>query len=224
MKKKVKGEKKDLATKAYVKKTISADVEHKFILPGLAYADQSTTAAITGLTDNVQGITDLQHIGDRLRLDNKMYLKYTIRADTDSDVNQQLAIVRIIIFQWKNISISGGGSEPTTADILLTGPSGAIDENSHYNVDQAKSYHIVFDKTHTIVGQGQLVTNAYNTHMIQHYTRTISLKKCIKRLDYVAASNTTAKNHLYMCSFSNLAPDAQNPQLTWMCKIPYTDA
>lgn len=208
-----------------VNRIVDSKSELKFILPFLSSAASTSTPIITGLTDNAQGLGDSEHVGDEVRLCGTLEFKYRLNVDLGNDLTQQVIFIRVLMFQWHPVSASGGATEPTAANILLNGISGAPDTFSMYNHDTRQQYKIMYDRVHKLIGPGTATTNAYNPDVANQYTRRINLKKkkVHQILRYQAASSTNASNHIYVMTMSSVAADAQNPTLQWMAKVFYRD-
>lgn len=205
---------------------IASEIELKYINSQLPVAASTSTAIITGLTDIVQGDGDSQRDGDRCKLVGTLELRGAVYADVNpGDVTQTRAFVRLIIFQWHPTSQSGGATEPGSADILLTGPTGGVDVWSLYVHDQRQNYSILYDEVFEPVGIAVGAAGLGVHPGIQKYFhRKVPLGKRIRhQMQFQAASATNATNHLYMLSLSNLAADAQNPNLVWNIKVFFRD-
>lgn len=214
--------------KLQVKRMIGMNEELKYVVPYLTYAASTSTPIVTGLTDIVQGLGDSQRAGDRVKLCGTLELRGSCRADIGTgDTTQSEIYIRTCLFQWHPTSNNGGATEPTAGNVFLNGPSGAPDVYSFYNHDQRQNFVILYDEVHTLTGisAGAVLTTTANSGMIQYFHRKIPLAKKIRaQMQFQAASSTDATNHIYMVSMSNLAADAQNPQLLWSCKFFFRDA
>jgi hypothetical protein len=210
--------------KKQVKKIVQRRQELKYTIPFELGRAMTSTMAILGMTDNTQGITDQTHIGDRLTLTSSFDLRYSLHVDVGNDAAQQIILARIVCFQWHPVSQSGGATEPAATDVFTVGPSTAVDTLSFYNHDKRQDYTILYDRVHRLVGPGTATSNAYNESMIQYITKKVSLKRARKNVGYIAASSTTATNHLYIAFIANVATDAQNPLISWNAKVFYRDA
>lgn len=207
-----------------VKKLIRKEQEVKFHIPFENAANMDSTPIIIGCTDISAGTTDNTRIGDKLRLTEKMFFKYTMNVDVGNDAAQQVILCRLVLFQWHPTTQSGGATEPAASDVFINGPSGAVDSQSFYNHDKKQDYTILYDKCITMVGPGTSTSNAYNPSMIKNGFKIVSLKKARKNLQFVATSGVTATNHIYLMYLANVANDLQNPLLTWSAQIFYTDS
>lgn len=214
--------------KQQVKRLIGENIELKFVNSFLTSAASTSTPIITGCTDIAQGDTDSNRNGDRVKLAGTLELRASMQVDVATgDVTQTLPFIRFILFQWHPTSESGGATEPTAANVLLNGPTGAPDVWAFYNHDQRQNYSIIYDEVHrlngiAIGGAGGL---SGNSAMSQYISRKVPLTRAVRlQMQYQAASTVNATNHIYMMTMSNLAADAQNPTIVWNVKIFFRDA
>lgn len=214
--------------KLQVKRMIGENIELKYVNSYLTSAASTSTPIITGCTDVAQGDGDSDRNGDRLKLVGTLELRARMQSDiATGDVTQSVSYIRMILFQWHPTSESGGATEPTAANVLLNGPSGAPDILSFYNHDQRQNFAILYDEVHKLTGIAYGAASAIsgNSGICQYVSRKVPLAKKVRaQMQYQAASTVTATNHIYMMTMSNLAADAQNPTLIWNVKIFYRDA
>lgn len=138
--------------KGQVKRIVNFGRELKFTVKNLSYTDISTTPVIYDLMENLtQGQTDTTRIGDRVTLGSNMEVRLSVIGPESLTglVNDIYNHVRIIIFQYKIPAVSG--TNPVASDILLTGPSAAIDIWSHYNHDKRSEFTILYDSTYGLI-------------------------------------------------------------------------
>lgn len=215
--------------KVQVKRMIGENIELKFVNAFLTSAASTTTPIITGCTDVAQGDGDSDRTGDRTKLVGTLELRARMQANVDTgDVGQTIAYIRMILFQFHPTSDSQNVSppRPTAANILLNGPSGAPDILSFYNHDRRQDYAILYDEVHKLTGiaVGGAGAVSSNSGMCQYISRKIPLAKKVRaQMQYQAASQVVATNHIYMMTMSNLASDLQNPTLIWSVKTFFRD-
>lgn len=208
-------------------------VELHYVFPSLASTAQTATPIVTGLTDITVDDLDTGRTGDKIALvtskksgtpfSGSLQLRMFLQVDLGNDVTQQIAYIRVIIFQWHPQTTSGGATEPTST--LLLGTAAPTMNSFHWH-DTRQMYTVVYDEVFGLIGPGGSIVGAlpYNTSVSRHVSAVIPLSSCQQWLQYSAASATIATNHLYLMSFSNLAADAQNPTLEWAAKLFFTDA
>lgn len=173
----------------------------------------SSTAAISGvLFDIAQGDTDQERNGDQFRWVKALNFRYTLAVSDTSN------IVRIIILQWHPSVITA----PTISDILLTGPSSNVDVYSNYNHDQRFNYKILFDRTHTLVGNGTAGTFPGTTSSIITRHTNISLKRARKRVQLIGGS-VSGSNRLFMLFVSD-STLVNHPTISYSMKMYFTDS
>jgi len=177
----------------------------------------TVTGAITGVPFDVpQGDTDQSRDGDQLmwcgHIDLKLQCVNGQGATADIYNN-----IRYMIFQWHP------SSTPTSAAILLNGPSGAPDIYSNYNHDQRQQYLVLFDRVFTTVGAGNTAPIP-NTNIVTTGLKTfrVSLERATKKAQY-QAGGATGTNRLYVLYLSDSAL-ATHPTLAYATKVVFRDS
>jgi len=214
------GRKLSKAQVSQVKRIVAVREELKFLNAALASAAQSTTPIITGIIDNAQGLSDSEHVGDGIMLAGSIQFRATLTADITGDGTQSLPFIRVIMFQWHPTATSGGATEPTAGDILLSSSPTMLTFHNH---DQRQNYTIIMDRVVALTGV-TTATPALCGQEHKYVQGSFPVSRLRKRIQYVAASSTTMSNGLYVMTFSNLASDAQNPAMAWGTKVFYRDA
>lgn len=116
-----KGKKLGYRQKKQVKLIINKSRELKFHAYTALGQAISSTGTLTGLPCDVpQGDTDTTRDGDSYDLAGNIQFKFQLLASDTTN------LVRLVWFQWKDISTAAGPS-PAASDILFPGPSGAVD-------------------------------------------------------------------------------------------------
>lgn len=219
-----KGRKLNRRERLQVKRIVNVGRELKFHQTGTSSGSTSSTFGIAPLSDISQGTTDTTRIGDRITL-KSMQLRITFVGSETTAVlpadnyNQ----FRFIVFQWKD-RVSGN---PAVADLLLNGPSGAVDIWSMLNHDNRQNYNILLDKTITCVNNSSTAAvvpvTGYQANHVQHRVWNFNFKKINKQLQYVAASATDGTNRLFylMGGDSSATP---HQSYFFMAKLFYYDA
>lgn len=193
------------AQAAQVKRMVKSKTEKKYFRPGVQN-DSLTLAAptISSLANIAQGVADGQRIGDEIE-----YVSAKIKID--NIIGDSTNLTRFILFKWRE---NDQFTAPTIAQILATGPSGAVDPWSHYNDKTKDSYIILFDKT--FVGSN----GASSDSVRQFFQTTIPVKGHAR---YFADASTNGTNKLYAIRWSDSAA-IPNPTMTWQVEVVYTDA
>lgn len=172
----------------------------------------STTPVSYDVTAIAQGDADTDRIGDRLMWASSCEARFQLYGPESGTglVNDIYDTVRIIVFQFHPKATTG--SSPAVADILLTGPTGAIDVNSHYNHDRRQDYKIVFDKTVVLMNnQNSTVGGAgfttYQTSHVRMIKRRIRLNRIRKQCQFSGGSvDATNKFFMILLSDSSATP------------------
>lgn len=193
-----------------VKTLINRRIETKFF----PYAATSFAVISTPILDNSwaqvpQGDSDTQRNGDHIMW-KKLRFRYQLLAGDTTN------LVRIIIFQWHP------SSTPVPNAILLTGPSGGADVYSCLNQDTRQMYKIIYDKTHSLVGNG--TPNFPVTSVSQTFVnRQFSLSKCQKNVQFNAGT-TVSTNTIYLMFLSDSAPmSIIHPSMVYTSMLWYKD-
>lgn len=209
--------------KGQVKRLVRGRTEMKYFywpnpttpLPA-APTQVTTTPALTGVPfDIAQGTADTQRVGDAIQWASSFSLKYTWTIGDSTN------IVRMIIFQWRDVSSILPIPDP--ANILIVGPSNAIDVHSQYNHDYRKSYTILFDQTLNLIGDGTAGNFPFTIYTERSFFKKISLKKANKDVNYIGGGGQ-AKNRLFFIFVSDSSFGAgTHPLLSYSIKINFYD-
>lgn len=173
-----------------------------------------TTGAygIASFSDVPQGDTDITRDGDRLQW-RQIKMRCTMGPPGLADT---AANIRLIMLQWKPNTV------PTVPEILLNGPSGGADSESHYNHDLRQQYHIFYDKVFKLTGSGSAATDPL-TSLSKMITKvTVSMKRLNKNVQFSGGSTTgTNKFYYILGSDSAVAP---HPGYSISFKTFFTDS
>lgn len=213
--------KKSLATKvAKLTKAV------KLIKPEVkTYENRNTSGTFTWagdigtpLTGIAQGYSDGTRVGDSLNLRNMrlhMYLKLS------SGTNDP-CLARVIVFQLKN-NPDGIVTVGSTINLLLdsTNTSTVTAPLAPLDVNNANSYRVLYDKTHTLhvgVGAG---TSASAGAYIKHLPLNIKFPYAGRKVEFSPGTGTITKNETYIMVISNTSTAA-----SWVYNSMtyYTDA
>lgn len=198
--------------KSDVKKIIAAETEMKYNNYNFSQVTVGTTAQFDDISANlIQGISDLQRVGDRVKLTGSAYLRLFVHGGQPT---QGFDYIRFILFQWRQDSATA----PLVADILLNGSSGSPDYTSAYNHDKRSLYNIFYDETFELLGS-PVNSEPPQSNYAQH--RVLTLKVPLKQVQYIGGG-TTGMNHIYALYMSGSA--AANPSLFYTFKYMFTDS
>lgn len=176
----------------------------------------SSTGTLTGLPCDVpQGDTDTTRDGDSYDLAGNIQFKFQLLASDTTN------LVRLVWFQWKDISTAAGPS-PAASDIFFPGPSGAVDVWSQYDHDNRKSYKILFDRTYNLVGNGTSGTFPGTTTTQIYRSTTVSLKKARRKVQ-LKGGGLQGTNRIFFLPLSDSSA-ASHPVLTYTTKMFFYDS
>lgn len=175
------------------KRQVAKVQELKYYNVVLNWANIGTTYTSRQLSNIPQGDNDTSRDGDRLQLCGKMEFIYQFVGPESgtAGLNDIYNTIRVIIFQYHPSAVSGSSPQPT--EILLNGPSGALDVHSMYNHDQRQNYTILKDKLFVLVNnQLALGGAAGHTTFQSNHTKilrfNINTKKCRKFQQFVGGT------------------------------------
>lgn len=199
-----------------VKKIINIQSELKYFPFNQTGFSVTSTSVLTGASfDVTQGLTDTSRIGDQLTLAGS--IDFRLHLSSADSYN----IIRWILIQWHPTSTTTPFPATDGSDVLVAGPSTAIDYLSMYNHDKRSDYTVLFDKTYTLVGNGTSGTYPYTTssQIVKHYR--ISLKKASKKVQFVGAG-LQASNRLFWIYVSD-SSGVSHPQAAYSSKLFFRD-
>lgn len=215
--------KQKTAVRRMIKDEIKEEAELKYLIGQQALVGIANTASIVGTYFDVsQGITDNERIGDGLKWSGAMLLHLEVRASLASATlpGDGFNTIRMVILQWHP------NSTPTVSNILLLGPTGQVDINSHYNHDTRQQYKILHDKNYVMINGSPSSALSQNPNLqyqgVQNHRYTISLKRATKKVQYTAGTLTgTNRFYMILVSDSSVTP---YPSIQFSTKIFYTDS
>jgi len=207
-----------------VKRIINVNRELKYLAINSAGAfNVTTTPQIDGsFFDIPQGTTDVTRVGDRINWCGKVRFRlqvFNALGVSADNYNTQ----RWILVQYHPASTSA--PTPVVTDILLTGPSGAVDVHSQYNHDKRQDYKVLFDRTFTTVGSFNyaITADAPGTAVTHRYmSYNISLKKARKQVQY-QGGGLQATNRLFWIYMSDSSA-TPHPTAIVSTKVFFRDA
>lgn len=191
------------AVKKYVKGQLRKRIERKFVNRAFNLSPD-TTGTISKFMDTAPapGTSDIQRIGDRIRL-TSLDMRYTlIHADNTN-------FTRVIIFQWKD---DDSNYTPVLTDVIVGGGNAMVQPIRH---DQRKAgmINVLYDRVH-----GQSL-NGSNAAIFRKKFFTRGFARDIQFI------NATQKgvNQLYLLAISDSGA-ATHPTLDLYMRLNYTDA
>lgn len=160
--------------------------------------------AITHLLPIPQAVTDTSRVGDTI-----MVKSMQARFNFHNNVNP-VAIVRIIIFQYKPLSL------PLVPEILVPGATGGIDNTSSYRVDTKKTYKLIYDRIWFLNGTDANDTTTTTTFIgpVVNFRKFSSPK-----VQFDGVQTAYSSNGLYMLCVGN-----GQGSLSGTFRIRYTDS
>lgn len=196
-----------------INRQIERNLELKYATFGAQPNATLATPVLTSLTDIAQGTTDLNRIGDSLKL-KKLFLNFILSADT-TNAASFIPMIRCIVFQWLPNDVA---LVPVIGQILLPEAfAGTVNHLSHYNVDYHDQYRILYDEAWPLIGVTGIPTSA---SCITKYIE-VNLGPALKRIQFSGAT-TGGTNKLYVAWMTNVATAA--PDIYWSSKVTFTDA
>lgn len=184
---KKKGKKMEKKIVRLIKKEIAIESE----LKRYDYAELFAAPAVIGATWLVtdiflpaQGLTDLNRVGDRVKLTKRMELKGYVEPSLTAVANY--SAFRLVVIQWHPNTV------PAASDVFVstTGPT----INQITNMDTRQEYKILFDKTYKIAYEG--TTNPTNVSIqIPRFNKTF---KAMQSQVQFVNTGTVGTNKIYL--------------------------
>lgn len=200
-----------------VKNLIKNRQELKYwIAPQINGANVTSTLGINDISAVAQGDTDTTRDGDRLQWCGTMDIRLNL-VGAFGVTGDNYNTYRFIVLQWHPSSV------PTVGDILLTGPSTAIDVYSQYNHDQRQQYKILLDKTFTTVGF-LTGTSTAQSNFVRNLRFLINLnRKKVAKFAQFSGGGTTGTNKFYYILGSD-SGTTSHPSYSLSTKIFFRDS
>lgn len=190
-----------LATKKYVKKQISKDIETKYFDIQRPSDDIDYSGRIDRLTGVSQGTTDSTRIGDKLTM-------RSLRISYEATVADSTNMVRFIIVQWfPNSTLLA----PTSSYVLSTIGS-ALAPQSPYIHDYKNQFNVLYDKVHILSTDYPRIVRKFWLKM-----------KWAKKVINFSAGTSEGSNHLYMIRISDSSA-VTHPTSNILTRLNYDDA
>lgn len=175
--------------------------EPKYLDTGGVSVPVSTSLDCYSLTDTINGTSDINRIGDQIKL-HSLELRFTGNlADTTN-------IVRLIVFQWYGDDTN---DSPTASQLLVSG--GSQPYNSPFQHDGYSKFHILYDKIMTL--------STY--YPVKHDSVLIQLDaRPIRQVVRYYAGATTGNNKIFLgvCSDSGTS---SHPFIDYYARLNFYD-
>lgn len=203
-KKKAVKQRKEVASKAYVKQVVNKSHAIDFFRASNSTGASYDVPIIYAVDDIPQGDGEQQRVGDQVEpVSLKIRGTFTCSAVTD--------ICRIVIVQWK---VSSATATPTIADVLgETATSTTVYASHNIEPLDRKKFKILLDRTY------------YNKTGSSSELRPFNLnvtKFSNKYVNYTSAA-TTGIYKIYMILFSNVANAGSKPTATYKTQLEYRE-
>lgn len=171
--------------------------EEKYSSFTLVPATVDFNGDVVSLSDIDQGVTDSTRIGDQVML---KFIEFNYWAITGS----ANSILRVILFQWLDVSV------PTIGDVLITTGGSAVSPLSHFNQDEVPSRKIISDDLFYL--------NAVDK---TNFVKSIKMK-VPNELCQFEGGTTDGRGKVYYLAISS--SNANLPTFGYASKLTYSDA
>lgn len=195
------------AQKNQVQRIVESNAEEKYYPANTNLVTLSATPVLFDLVIPIVGGLDTERIGDKIKV-KRMHIRGGIGP------GDEFGLVRVIFFQWFPNSI------PTAGSILLTGPSGNIDQFSQYSHDLRDEFSILSDITYHLEGNGTANTAPYTSN--SQYLFNFTLKPTNRDVQFLG-SGTTGTNKIWWLGLSD-STAVPNPFISFQAKTLFTDS
>lgn len=190
------------AVKSTVNKTLNQRVEKKFHDSNNSASTPSYSGAITTINDVAAGTSDVQRVGDELRM-RSLKLRYAI---TPGDATN---MVRAIVFQWFD------DTTPTLASILeITGdvlaPLSPYKHDLQYS--KPKMFHVLHDKLYTV-----------DTTTHTQVLGGCDIRRFANRRVHFTEGSSTPDNNRLMLAFISDSAAVNHPSVSYYARLSYDD-
>lgn len=177
----------------------------------------SDTLGINDISAVPQGDTDVSRDGDRLQWVGRISINFNVVGAVGA-TGDLYNTFRLIVLQWKP------NSTPTVSDILLTGPTAAVDVYSQYNHDNRQQYTILLDKMFTVNGNNTTLVPASIPNspysISKHFE--VNIKKAAKMAQFSGGSTSGTNKFYYILGSDSSA--VTHPTYSWSSKIFFRDS
>lgn len=222
--------KKSVATKAYVDRKISTQIETKCFSGGFGIdTGVNTNGVIHDLTRIIPGVNQGERVGNDILLKKLVFSAYVTLGSSSFLSTDEYQNVRMFLFRWREDS---SVSTPTLNDLLdIASASVAYGVQMPYNYNTRQKYDILWDKTVQVSPEPE-----YNGSTLERVAAGPNVNKIVKKTLYGkklgakhikyndnAVVSSHGYNKLYLCAFSDSSV-APNPSVTWVSQLFFEDA
>lgn len=206
--------------KRQVKRLIGSRVETKHINVRTTLG-VSATGYIGDVTNCVQGLDDHERIGTEIML-KSINLNYQLRCGDETNE------VRVMLVQWGEDTKNG--ILPTFQDVL--NPNAPSYLTANHNFQDAKTFKILYDRIHSLAGDGAVggaayVISPYGPASVTNQRIRIFGKKLSKKVHFEEGPSPEVDglNKIYLMVISDSASlSLVHPYMEYDCLINFTDA
>lgn len=192
-----------------------------YISVGSAQSGQAANQYLACLTAIPMSAQDTQaRVAQKIRVSS---IQVRMELANDSTLTTLPANFRVILFQWKPVSVLTAAASPSTASILSAATTG----NFNYLAPLlpgpvANSYSIIYDKIHQVQPFGHPHNNGqvvlYLTSFGKYVDRTVMYSKTTSISPYDAA------NHFFIYVVSDSATAGAYPKMSLWARVRFTDS
>ncbi len=187
-------------------KRLKKGIEYKKFDSIVTAAEANTTATPSYLCTIDQGINDLQRIGRKITA-NRIFIRGFVHNDHGTPED---CIVRIALVRWK----SGEGGTLTHAQVWNSQQGTGSIVNRSREPNSAGLFQVYLD--HTFVMDT-------TQHSLIPFKINQKLRQPIEYNAITGLEATCERNGLYLFVFSNIAGTTNNPQVTFIARLSYSD-
>ncbi len=175
--------------------------EPKYLDTGGVSVPASTSLDCYSLSDTINGTSDINRIGDQIRLHS---LELRLTANVIDSTN----FVRVIVFQWFGDDTN---DSPTASQLLVSG--GSQPYNSPFQHDGYSKFHILYDKVFSLA--------TYYPNKAASVLISLNARPVRQIVRYYAGA-TTGNNKIFMgvCSDSGTS---SHPFIDYYARLNFYD-
>lgn len=187
------------------------------LTPTTFFAGGSSNQILTNIPQSAGASNASSRIGDEITITScKIHCWCYYPPDATNDPS---CLVRVIVYQYKP---NDGLLPPNATRLLNVDDSGTPNVNSFQNMNFIQDYHILYDRTQTLVGA--TAAGGVDNQTI-HFRFNVPMSKVKKTIGYNAGL-TAGTNNLYMAIFSNSssAVGVADPLVALTSRVRFLDA
>jgi hypothetical protein len=185
--------------------------EDKYLMTSASGA-LTVLPVFTSVTDVPQGVTDQNRIGDEIR-SLSLHLKVEFVKNVASTA--VVDYCRLMVVQTRSQFTL---APPNATTLFLNDPIvGTVNYRSEWIVDGNMAFKVLYDKLHILPGISTATGAAYRKEFF------VSLKRTIKKIQFINASTTDALNKIFFGVMSNTS-STNIPNCSVTAKFRFSDA